>query len=110
MKNKLPINNFNDKNFSANAAVKIDSSNIPAALQGTQLAGTDSVNVKLNSKLAIASKGYYKDNEMPNSGPLPPTVGQQTTYTIHWLVTNLSNDVDDVVVESLFTALCPLAQ
>ena len=102
IKNTLPIANFNDKNFLITTSVKIDSSNIPVSLRGTQLAGTDSLGIKLNSKLIFSSKGYYQDpnNLMPNSGPIPPIVGQQTTYTIYWQVINVSNDVDNVTVES----------
>lgn len=100
VKENLPISNFNDKNFLINVSAKIDSLNVPIALKGTQLAGVDSLSTKLNSKLILSAKGYFQDSLLPNSGPLPPMVGQQTTYTIYWRVINLANDVDDVVVES----------
>ncbi len=100
VKENLPIKNFNDKNFLINVSAKIDSLNVPIALKGTQLAGVDSLSTKLNSKLILSAKGYFQDSLLPNSGPLPPRVGQQTTYTIYWRVLNLANDVDDVVVES----------
>jgi hypothetical protein len=38
---------------------------------------------------------------LPNTGPIPPIVGQTTTFTIHWDVTNSSNDVDDIKVEAV---------
>lgn len=100
VKSQLPIANFSDKNFVINATVKIDSTNIPLSLRGTQLSGQDSLSTKLNSKLILKSKGIYYNADIVNSGPMPPAVGQQTTYNIYWQVMNLSNDVDNVVVES----------
>ncbi|MBI4709194.1 MAG: hypothetical protein HY764_03265 [Candidatus Portnoybacteria bacterium] len=100
VKQNLPISNFNDKNFVINTSAKIDSPIVPVSLKGIQLTGQDSLATKLNSKLIISSKGYYYDSLMPNSGPLPPAVGQQTTYTIYWRVINSPNDVEDVIVET----------
>ena len=100
VKNQLPSSSFADKNFIIGASAKIDSSDVPASLSGTQLSGSDSLATKLNSKLFIKSSGFYYDSNMPNSGPLPPKVGQETTYTIYWQVANLANDVDNVTVES----------
>lgn len=99
-KEKLAIKNFSDKNFTAPVSVKIDSANIPISLRGTQISGEDSLNNKLNSKLSLTAKGFYQDAKMPNSGPIPPKVGQTTTYTIYWDVANLANDIDDVIIES----------
>jgi hypothetical protein len=97
---KLPIANFNDKNLLINISAEIDSKNIPISLRGTQISGSDSLSGKLNSKLAVSARGYYKDNLMPNSGPIPPVVGQQTTYTIYWGIINSPNEADNVTVES----------
>jgi len=99
VKDSLPITKFNDKNFIISVSAKIDSLSIPVSLQGTQIGGNDSLNTKVNSKLFLSSKGYFKDVSVPNSGPIPPIVGQQTTYTIYWDVVDLANDVDNVVVE-----------
>jgi len=99
VKESLPISNFNDKNFIISVSAKIDSASIPASLVGTQIGGSDTLNTKVNSKFYLSSKGFYKDTSQPNSGSIPPVVGQQTTYTVYWDVVNLANDVDDVVVE-----------
>ncbi len=55
---------------------------------------------KISSKLEIVQKGYYFDEIFGNSGPLPPTVGQKTTYTILWQVKNYYSDVKDVKVKA----------
>ncbi len=98
-KDKMPIKNFSDKNFTIPVSVKIDTASVPISLRGTQLSGEDSLNIKLNSKLTLIAKGFYQDSKMPNSGPIPPRVGQTTTYTIYWDVANLANDVENVIVE-----------
>ena len=54
----------------------------------------------VNSKLAIIQKGYYADEVFGNSGPNPPQVGQQTTYTIIWQAKNYYNDVKGVRVRA----------
>jgi len=56
--------------------------------------------MKVNSRLAVSVKGYYTDQDISNSGPVPPKVGEETTYTIHWQAFNVSNDVSGVKVSA----------
>jgi hypothetical protein len=55
---------------------------------------------KVNSKLVVSQKGFFNDEVFGNSGPLPPKVGQTTTYTILWEVKNYYNDVKNVKVKA----------
>jgi len=55
---------------------------------------------KANSKLEIIQKGYYEDEVFGNTGPIPPEVGRQTTYTIIWQAKNHYNDVKNVKVKA----------
>ena len=55
---------------------------------------------KVNSKLVISQKGYFEDEVFGNSGPIPPQVGESTTYTIMWQVENYYNDVKNVKVKA----------
>lgn len=55
---------------------------------------------KINSKLEITQKGYYQDEVFGNSGPVPPTVGETTTYTIMWHVKNHYSDVKNAKVKA----------
>jgi hypothetical protein len=61
----------------------------------------NAMNMKLDSKLLLSVKGYYKDPNITNSGPIPPKVGQDTTYTIHWIVGDVSNDISNATVEAV---------
>lgn len=100
LKNKLPVSTFSDENFTIVTTAQIDSPNVPIALVGTQLKGTNQMMVKVNTRLSLNVKGYYNDNLMSNSGPIPPRVGQRTTYTIYLQLLNVSNDLGDVSVEA----------
>lgn len=100
IKEKLPIEDSADKNFTVTTLAQIDSPNVPLSLTGTSLMGKNQLIVKIDSRLVLSMKGYYQDSLLPNSGPLPPRVGQETTYTIYWQLINVSNDLIDVVVES----------
>lgn len=56
---------------------------------------------KINSKLEILQAGYFEDEVFGNSGPIPPKVGEKTTYTIVWQVKNYYNDVKNVKVRAI---------
>jgi hypothetical protein len=56
---------------------------------------------KISSKLEIAQKGYFQDEVFGNSGPIPPRVGEKTTYTIIWQVKNYYSIVKDVKVKAV---------
>lgn len=55
---------------------------------------------KINSKLEFSQKAYYQDDFFGNSGPVPPRVGEVTTYTIMWQVKNYNNDLKNVKIRA----------
>ncbi|MCD6550053.1 hypothetical protein J7K24_00730 [bacterium] len=55
---------------------------------------------KVNSRLEIVQKGYFQDEVFGNSGPMPPRVGEKTTFTIIWQVRNYFNKVKDIKVKA----------
>ncbi len=99
-KRKLPIVNSADKNFTITTLAQIDSPNVPLVLTGTSLMGKSQLIVKISPLLVLSMKGYYNDRLLLNSGPLPPRVGQETTYTIYWQLLNIANDLTDVTVRA----------
>jgi len=99
VKKPLPINNYNDKNFEIINKVKVDSLQAPLSLKDIDIAGQNEISVKIKSQLTVQAQAYYKDDLIANSGPIPPKVGQTTTYTIKLRLVNSSNDLSDVKVE-----------
>lgn len=96
----LPIKTFSDKNFTIYAVASSNSSNVPLALVGQQINDSIEMKTKVNSRLGVVAKGYYNDSFLQNSGPIPPKIGQTTTYSVHWQITNSSNDAENVKVEA----------
>ena len=56
--------------------------------------------IKVESSLNLASRSVYYAGPLKNTGPLPPKVNQETTYTIIWTITNSSNDISSAVVRT----------
>ncbi len=100
IKDPLPINSYGDKNFKVTNKVEIDSSQVPLSLGDIQIAGQSQLISKIASQLTLQTKGYYYDDLIPNSGSIPPKVGQTTTYTIKWRLINTANDLEEVRVEA----------
>ena len=54
--------------------------------------------IKLASNLLLTSRAVYFVGPFTNTGPIPPVVEKETTYTIIWTINNSSNIVDDTKV------------
>jgi len=57
--------------------------------------------IKVNSKMDMSQKIYFNDAVFGNLGPIPPEVGERTTYTVTWQVKNYYNEVKNVKVKSI---------
>ncbi|MDO8529524.1 MAG: hypothetical protein Q7S18_02545 [bacterium] len=97
---RIPVENPNDKNFTAVTLAKIDSPSIPTPIGSNKVIASNQMELKLNSRVVLDVKGYHQDLRQENSGPIPPKVGAETSYTIHWKIINVSNDIGDVKVIS----------
>ncbi len=60
-----------------------------------------SFNTKVKSKLVVDQKAYYTDDIFENEGPIPPEVGEETTYTITWTPKSYYSDVENVKVKTI---------
>lgn len=61
---------------------------------------------KLNSDLSLDEQlRYYNDDNIAvGSGPVPPKVGQTTSYKVYWTLTNNLNELSGVRLESVLPA------
>ncbi|MFH1611936.1 MAG: hypothetical protein ABH887_01585 [bacterium] len=100
VKDNLPVNDLTDKNFVIVSEAVIDAPQKPTSLQDIEIIGTSKIETKIISQLLLKSMGYYYDNIFANSGPVPPHVGQTTTYTIKWQLVNVGNDLKNVEVSA----------
>lgn len=100
VKEVIPVASENDKNFVISSVAKIDSPDIPTPISMNKIISGNAMDIKLNSKLVLTVKGYHTDPNISNFGPIPPKVGEETSYVIHWLVANVSNDINNAKVEA----------
>ncbi len=56
--------------------------------------------IKIATELQLSRRGLYYSGPFKNSGPLPPKVGKETTYTIIWSLTNSSSVVSNATASA----------
>jgi hypothetical protein len=56
--------------------------------------------VKFETDLRLTAQGLYYSGPFTNTGPMPPKVEKETTYTIALSARNSSNDVSSVVAKT----------
>lgn len=100
LKDKIDIASIDDKNFLIESVVTIDSSDIAFRSLGNSKNISNTVIAKLNSRVILESKVFYKDSNIENFGPIPQKIGEETTYTVNWKVSNISNGISDVKVSA----------
>ena len=77
----------------------------PVLVNSITLADIDfTFQTRVNSVSSFSQRGYYEDEVFGNSGPIPPEVGKDTTYTIIWRVENYSNALEDAKVRATLPA------
>ena len=101
VKTRHVMRTFRDKNLLLQIAAEMETPTVPSSLTAKSLSTAADLAVKVNTKTELKTAGYYFDATLKNSGPLPPKVDQTTTYTIHWQLTNFSNDVDNVLIKAV---------
>ncbi|MBU1160024.1 DUF11 domain-containing protein [Patescibacteria group bacterium] len=96
----LPIQSADDKNFSIKIDVSIKGTAMSSDTGSNSISNDISRELKVSSLLQLASKALYYTGDFSNTGPLPPKVGQETTYTVVWSLGNTSNDFSGVKVKA----------
>lgn len=90
---------FSDKNFVVTSTARITAAATPESLSGLPLESEDTLHVKLHTQFTFNETAYYTSGgQLNNSGPLPPRVGERTTFAVSWQLSNTLNDVDDIEV------------
>ena len=56
--------------------------------------------IKIATLLQLSRWALYYSGPFKNSGPLPPKVGRETTYTVTWSLKNTANNVSGAVVSA----------
>lgn len=67
---------------------RISSDRVPERITSTLVR-----TIKIASDLLLNARAVYFSGPFVNSGPIPPKIGIETTYTVVWIVTNVQNAV-----------------
>jgi len=102
LKNSIPIESYNDKNFTMEAKASILPNMVPPELSGIQLENSSQASIKLNSVLIAKGSILDQNTQQPftSSGPYPPNIREKTTYLIDWQLLNYYNDLENITVSS----------
>jgi hypothetical protein len=60
--------------------------------------------LKIQTLVELSDSALHFSSPFTNTGPMPPTVGQKTTYTISWVLKNSFNDVTGAEVSAKLPA------
>jgi len=101
VKKWIPIENEADKNLAVSSLVKIDSPDVPVTDGDKKTIGSDSLELKLASKVYFYTNAFFMDSKIKNYGPIPMKVGEETTFAVHWRIDSISSDLSDARVEAL---------
>jgi hypothetical protein len=82
-----------EKHISIRALATIDSPDIQTTLGQNKIIGSNLMEVKLGALVAVGLSTSYDDKRLAGSGPIPPKVGQTTTYTVEVSLENSSNEL-----------------
>jgi len=98
IKEPLLIETAVNKNFSLTLEAKISALGTSEQGENLEIVSTVKKEIKIASPFQLTPKAFYYSGPFKNSGPLPPKVGQETTYTILWSLGGNSNDFSKVKV------------
>jgi len=85
---------------SINIDVSISGKQLIAGYATTNLKNSNSTIVRIISEVGFAAKALYYSGLFTNTGPIPPKVEKETSYTIVWSLSNTANNISKGVVRS----------
>lgn len=102
VRNSFSMSHFGDKNYSLALNVSADSPSVPYYFSGERIKAFKEMAVKIKGITRVEASVMYKDSSsnIVNSGSIPPSSGNPTQYTIHWILKNYATDVRDVKVRT----------
>jgi hypothetical protein len=85
--------------FFVKASARLSTTNVPAGLNQDEVMAQDSLITKISTDPALTQAILYDDGK--GTGPMPPKVGEETTFTVRWQIANPGNDVRNAKVTAI---------
>ncbi len=98
--NPLPNEAIRSGNPSISLDIEMRADRISEGEGAVQIKNHLSKEIKIATQFQMSRRGLYYSGPFKNSGPLPPKVGKETTYTVVWQLTNSTNAVSDATVSA----------
>jgi hypothetical protein len=95
LRKDIPTTTEGGKHLSVKTLAKIDSPDVPFLLSSNKVVASNLLEVRVGSVVDFSVTGFHTDTVIPNSGPIPPRVGEETTYMLRIRVVNYLNDLSD---------------
>lgn len=95
VKKSFPPGQQGAKTFFVKANATLRTPNAPTGIDASEVASQDSVTTKITTQPVLNQALYAIDPAFGGSGSMPPRVGQETVFTVHWQVSNPGNDLSD---------------
>lgn len=104
LKNSIPSGTSGSKNIFVRASARLSTPNVPSSVGGDEVFSESSLVTKISTQPTLKQTAYYNDPAFGSSGPLPLEAGKETTFTIHWQITNPGNDMNGVKIIGILPA------
>lgn len=85
---------YGKSNMEIESIAKIDSPDVPTPIGVNKIIASNRVDFKVRTIPNIELSGYHFDGN-GNTGPVPPVVGQETTYTLNLRTSSTMNAITD---------------
>jgi hypothetical protein len=102
LKSSYLIKKLSDKHFTLKVKGEIESPTVPYQVTAVKTLSAAELETKVGGAVSVDAQGFFRDaaSGILNKGPWPLKVGQTTQFTVHWVVTNYSNDVRTVTLKA----------
>lgn len=91
-------------NPSINIEVSISGRQAVEGFAVNKLDNSTSSTIRIVSDVGFSGKALYYSGPFTNTGPIPPKVGQSTTYTVVWTLSNTANNISKAQVKTAIPA------
>ncbi len=88
---------YGKNNIEIESVARIDSPDVPTPIGANKIVASNRIAFKVKTSPVLQLLGYHFDG-YGNTGPMPPAVGQETTYTLSLHAASTMNAIEDARV------------